>query len=150
LIAQPLMVIRRGLSRVATRYDKLDLHYLAFVQLAPIGAWLRSLGDPTRVGPARDNQRDPLPAQAVEQPRGRVRVVGDHRRRVPARPATPAGAQGAPLEQRAEADQVVTLPASQVDRHGRRFYTCQTQGVGSYSGQAFQPPRQWRGGYSDA
>jgi hypothetical protein len=30
---------------VATRYDKLDPHYLAFVQLASITVWLRTLGD---------------------------------------------------------------------------------------------------------
>ena len=28
--------------RVATRYDKLDPHYLAFVQLASIVVWLRT------------------------------------------------------------------------------------------------------------
>jgi transposase len=33
--------------RVATRYDKLDPHYLAFVQIASIMAWLRSFGDTT-------------------------------------------------------------------------------------------------------
>lgn len=31
--------------RVATRYDKLDPHYLAFVQLASIMVWLRTFGD---------------------------------------------------------------------------------------------------------
>ncbi len=31
--------------RVATRYDKLDPHYLAFVQLASAMVWLRSFGD---------------------------------------------------------------------------------------------------------
>jgi transposase len=31
--------------RVATRYDKLDAHYLAFVQIASIMVWLRSFGD---------------------------------------------------------------------------------------------------------
>ena len=31
--------------RVATRYDKLDAHFLAFVQLASIIVWLRSFGD---------------------------------------------------------------------------------------------------------
>ena len=31
--------------RVATRYDKLAVHYLAFVQLASIVDWLRSFGD---------------------------------------------------------------------------------------------------------
>jgi Fe-S-cluster formation regulator IscX/YfhJ len=30
---------------VATRYDKLDPHYLAFVQLASAMVWLRSFGD---------------------------------------------------------------------------------------------------------
>jgi transposase len=30
--------------RVATRYDKLDPHYLAFVQLASAMVWLRSFG----------------------------------------------------------------------------------------------------------
>jgi transposase len=30
--------------RVATRYDKLDPHYLAFVQLASVMVWLRTLG----------------------------------------------------------------------------------------------------------
>ena len=34
--------------RVATRYDKLDRHYLAFVQIAAITVWLRGLGDPAR------------------------------------------------------------------------------------------------------
>ncbi|HEX6012536.1 MAG TPA: transposase, partial [Geminicoccaceae bacterium] len=29
--------------RVATRYEKLDPHYLAFVQLASIIVWLRAL-----------------------------------------------------------------------------------------------------------
>ena len=33
--------------RVATRYDKLDAHYLAFVQIASIMVWLRSFGDMT-------------------------------------------------------------------------------------------------------
>ena len=31
--------------RVATRYDKLDLHYLAFVQIASAIVWLREFGD---------------------------------------------------------------------------------------------------------
>jgi transposase len=31
--------------RVATRYDKLDPHYLAFVQIASAIVWLRSFGD---------------------------------------------------------------------------------------------------------
>jgi transposase len=31
--------------RVATRYDKLAAHYLAFVQLASAMVWLRSFGD---------------------------------------------------------------------------------------------------------
>ena len=31
--------------RVATRYGKLDAHFLAFVQLASIIVWLRSFGD---------------------------------------------------------------------------------------------------------
>jgi transposase len=31
--------------RVATRYDKLDAHYLAFVQIASVMVWLRSFGD---------------------------------------------------------------------------------------------------------
>jgi len=31
--------------RVATRYDKLDVRYLAFVQLASVMVWLRSFGD---------------------------------------------------------------------------------------------------------
>ena len=31
--------------RVATRYDKLDPHYLAFVQLASVIVWLRTFGD---------------------------------------------------------------------------------------------------------
>ena len=31
--------------RVATRYDKLDLHYLAFVQIASVIVWIRSFGD---------------------------------------------------------------------------------------------------------
>jgi transposase len=30
--------------RVATRYDKLDAHYLAFVQLAAVVVWLRTFG----------------------------------------------------------------------------------------------------------
>ena len=30
--------------RVATRYDKLAAHYLAFVQLASAAVWLRDLG----------------------------------------------------------------------------------------------------------
>ncbi len=33
--------------RVATRYDKLDAHYLAFVQIASVMVWLRSVGDRT-------------------------------------------------------------------------------------------------------
>ncbi|KAA1054460.1 Mobile element protein [Azospirillum argentinense] len=33
--------------RVATRYDKLDAHYLAFVQIASLMVWLRSFGDKT-------------------------------------------------------------------------------------------------------
>ena len=28
--------------RVATRYDKLDAHYLAFVQIASVVVWLRT------------------------------------------------------------------------------------------------------------
>jgi transposase len=31
--------------RVATRYDKLDAHFLAFVQLASVMVWLRTFGD---------------------------------------------------------------------------------------------------------
>jgi transposase len=31
--------------RVATRYDKLAAHYLAFVQLASTVVWLRTFGD---------------------------------------------------------------------------------------------------------
>ena len=31
--------------RVATRYDKLDPHYLAFVQIASVVVWLRTFGD---------------------------------------------------------------------------------------------------------
>jgi transposase len=31
--------------RIATRYEKLDASYLAFVQLAPVMVWLRSSGD---------------------------------------------------------------------------------------------------------
>ena len=31
--------------RVATRYNKLDPHYLAFVQLASVVVWLRTFGD---------------------------------------------------------------------------------------------------------
>jgi hypothetical protein len=31
--------------RVATRYDKLDPHDLAFVQIASIMVWLRTFGD---------------------------------------------------------------------------------------------------------
>ena len=31
--------------RVATRYDKLAAHYLAFVKLASAMVWLRALGD---------------------------------------------------------------------------------------------------------
>jgi transposase len=31
--------------RVATRYDKLDIHYLAFVELASVMVWLRTFGD---------------------------------------------------------------------------------------------------------
>jgi hypothetical protein len=31
--------------RVATRYDKLASHYLAFVQLASVTVWLRTCGD---------------------------------------------------------------------------------------------------------
>jgi transposase len=30
--------------RVATRYDKLDPHHLAFVRLASVVVWLRALG----------------------------------------------------------------------------------------------------------
>jgi transposase len=33
--------------RVATRYDKLATHYLAFVQIASLMVWLRSFGDTT-------------------------------------------------------------------------------------------------------
>jgi hypothetical protein len=35
--------------RVATRYDKLDTHYLAFVQLASTMVWLRSSGGTAQV-----------------------------------------------------------------------------------------------------
>ena len=31
--------------RVATRYEKLDPHYLAFVQIASVALWLRTFGD---------------------------------------------------------------------------------------------------------
>ena len=31
--------------RVATRYEKLDPHYLAFVQIASVIVWLRTFGD---------------------------------------------------------------------------------------------------------
>src|SRR3954466_7324852 len=87
-------------------------------QVAPPVGLAVEVGVLGLVGPARDDRRDTLPAQGVEQPGGRVRLVGDHRPGLPARPTPPAGAQGAPLEQRPDADQVVTLPAGQVDRHG--------------------------------
>ena len=35
----------KQLRRVATRYDKLDPHFLAFVQLASVVVWLRAFGD---------------------------------------------------------------------------------------------------------
>jgi transposase len=35
----------RQFRRVATRYDKLDPHYLAFVQIASVVVWLRTFGD---------------------------------------------------------------------------------------------------------
>jgi transposase len=31
--------------RVATRYDKLDAHYLAYVQIASVMVWLCTFGD---------------------------------------------------------------------------------------------------------
>jgi hypothetical protein len=34
---------------VATRYDKLAAHYLAFIQLASIVVWLRSFGGTAQV-----------------------------------------------------------------------------------------------------
>jgi transposase len=38
----------KQIRRVATRYDKLDAHYLAFVlQIASVMVWLRSFGDKT-------------------------------------------------------------------------------------------------------
>jgi hypothetical protein len=35
---------------VSTRYDKLDTHYLAFVQITSAMVWLRSFGDTARGG----------------------------------------------------------------------------------------------------
>jgi hypothetical protein len=56
-------------------------------------------------------------AERVEQPRGRVRLVGDHGLRLPAGSPTSAGAQGSSLEQRPDAEQVVALAAGEVERH---------------------------------
>ena len=45
--------------RVATRYDKLAPHYLAFVQLAAATVWLRALGDAAQPRLAHRTARDP-------------------------------------------------------------------------------------------
>jgi transposase len=36
---------QKQFRRVATRYDKLDAYYPAFVQIASVMVWLRSFGD---------------------------------------------------------------------------------------------------------
>ena len=36
--------------RVATRYEKLDIHYLAFVQIASMTVWLRTFGGTAQLG----------------------------------------------------------------------------------------------------
>jgi transposase len=52
--------------RVATRYDKLDAHYLAFVRLASVTVWLRGLGRVRRperpAARGASALRDPVPA----------------------------------------------------------------------------------------
>ena len=70
------------------------------------------------VDAARDDGRDPLATECGEQPGGRVRLVGDDGRGLPARPAAPAGAQASLPERRTGADQVVTPAAGKVGRHG--------------------------------
>jgi transposase len=44
-LAERLVGKLERFRRVATRYDQLDPHHLAFVQLAAAMAWLRSFSD---------------------------------------------------------------------------------------------------------
>jgi transposase len=44
-LAERLVGQLKQFRRVATRYDKLDPHYLAFVQLASVMVWLRDCGE---------------------------------------------------------------------------------------------------------
>jgi transposase len=41
-LVERLMGKLKQFRRVATRYDKLDAHYLAFVQIASVVVWLRT------------------------------------------------------------------------------------------------------------
>lgn len=67
---------------------------------SPVGAAIE-VGVLGLIGAAQDDRHDPLATQGIEQPPGgRVALVGDHRRRLPARPPSLAGAQHALLEQR--------------------------------------------------
>jgi transposase len=50
--AERLVGKRKQFRRVATRYDQLDVHYLAFIQLASAMVWLRSLGGTVQCGRA--------------------------------------------------------------------------------------------------
>ena len=54
--------------RVATRYDKLAAHYLAFVQLASITVWLSSFGDMAKK--RSSNRRRALLASMIEAGQG--------------------------------------------------------------------------------
>jgi len=44
-LVERLVAKLKQFRRVATRYDKLDPHYLAFVQVASVIVWLRTFGD---------------------------------------------------------------------------------------------------------
>src|SRR5512143_3053621 len=109
-----------GVELVIAGRDPAELLELADEPLDPVALPIGlaiAIGVLRLVGPARDNRDDALAAQDLEQPRGRVGLVGDHGGRLPAWPATPAGAQGACLEQRSNAEQVMALAAGQVERH---------------------------------
>jgi Ca2+-binding RTX toxin-like protein len=80
------------------------------------GANVLSLGDGDDSMFGQLGRDDPLAAERLEEPRGRVRLVSNRRGGFPARSAAPAGAQGPSLEQRADAEQVVALAPGQVER----------------------------------
>jgi transposase len=78
--------------RVATRYDKLAAHYLAFVHIASVMVWLRSLGDMAlnRSGVLAPMQQHSLAARVIPPAERTQRASTTHRAEAPrAKPRLP-------------------------------------------------------------